>query len=308
MQSFVTYYYDKGYQLPPLVNGSPTIVISPLIALMEDQVLALREKGIPAGFLQSDMKEKEKYALVYASPEKLENSMHVVERIYRKSGITCFAIDECHCISEWGHDFRSSYRKLSMLRDRFPNVPIIALTATATEKTIQDVVTSLKLNQPKIIRTSFNRANLFYEIRIKKGLARDLTAEEIGNESAIVYCMTKNEADEIARHLKKLGISAEAYHSACTDANRSKVHHAFVRDELQVVVATIAFGMGVDKPVRFIVVVCIQHWFTFNRIFAKLFIMEYPKAWKRITSKRVEQEEMALQVFAHCSGIQKILI
>jgi RecQ family ATP-dependent DNA helicase len=237
-----------GYQLPALIKGIPVFVVSPLISLMEDQVLALREKGIQA----CDAKDFQLWlnsSVIYLSPEKLEGEIYNVEAIFKRRGILCFAIDECHCISEWGHDFRNSYRKLSILREKFPSVPIVALTATATPQITQDVISSLKLRNPIAVRSSFNRKNLFYEVKVKSNLNKDLTVEEIGNGSCIVYCLTKNDADSIANHLKKIGILADAYHSACTEMQRKKVHHSFLRDEIQCVVATVAFGMGIDKPV-----------------------------------------------------------
>jgi ATP-dependent DNA helicase RecQ len=241
----------KGYQLPPLISGKPTIVISPLISLMEDQVLALTEKGIKACFLNnynSNQSHKDA-SVIYLSPEKLESWFPQIDELIKTVGVCCFAVDECHCISEWGHDFRPAYRHISLLRLKFPDIPIMALTATATSQTVGDVVNNLRLRNPVLVRTTFNRPNLRYEVRLKSDIRKDLTLDLIGSDSCIVYCITKKDVDEVVSHLKSIGVSADSYHAGRTLPQRSSIHHAFVRDELQVVVATVAFGMGVDKPV-----------------------------------------------------------
>lgn len=250
---------------------------------MEDQVLALTEKGIPACSLSqatSSGCSVDSAKIFYLSPEKLESSISFIRDLVQNKGISCFAVDECHCISEWGHDFRPSYRSLSFLREEFPNVPIMALTATATHQTVQDVVRNLRMNNPVFVSTSFNRPNLHYEVRLKSSaIETDLTMDQIGSESCIIYTLSKREADEIANFLRNnLRITASSYHAGLSNHQRAEAHHAFVRDEIQCVVATVAFGMGIDKPVDLFYVITFIYLFLLNeRISGKSFIMEFQR-------------------------------
>ena len=253
------------YQLAALAREGLTIVVSPLISLMKDQVDALQAIGIPATFLNSSVGKVEsrkrwdglqrgQFKLLYLAPERLLNSGFL--EYMMNWNISGFAIDEAHCISEWGHDFRPEYRKLSNLRNLFPDIPFIALTATATDRVRDDIVGQLKLKTPKTFVASFNRENLNYKF-IPKHRApmqvRDLI-EERPNESGIVYCHSRKSADSLAEKLRENGIQALAYHAGLTNKQRAQNQEKFLRDEIQVVCATIAFGMGVNKPnVRFVI-------------------------------------------------------
>jgi RecQ family ATP-dependent DNA helicase len=253
------------YQLPALKFPGLTIVVSPLIALMKDQVDALRANGVPAAFLNSSLPPDERarvermaaegrIKLLYLAPERL--SMKSVWEFLQTLPINLFAIDEAHCISEWGHDFRPDYRNLSALRHRFPHVPLIALTATANARVKQDIVTQLRLSDARIFQSSFNRPNLTYRVLPKKRAMDQLLSElrALNGASAIIYCFSRNGAEKVAADLNANGVKAAAYHAGLSAGERTRVQERFIRDQIPVIAATIAFGMGIDKPdVRLVV-------------------------------------------------------
>ncbi|MEW5744242.1 MAG: DNA helicase RecQ [Nitrospirota bacterium] len=253
------------YQLPAAVMNGTAVVISPLISLMKDQVDAAVANGIPAAFMNSSLAADEvadvyrllKYGrltLLYIAPERFA-MQHFLERL-KTAAISLFAIDEAHCISEWGHDFRPDYLGLSLIREMFPEVPVAAFTATATEKVQEDIIGKLGLRRPHIVRASFNRPNLFYEVKAKANVGAQLLdfLKERPGESGIVYRTTRDAVMETAELLRSKGIAALPYHAGLSAEERKENQEAFNRDEVQVVVATIAFGMGIDKSnVRFVV-------------------------------------------------------
>ena len=257
------------FQLPALLKPGLTIVVSPLIALMQDQVDALLDNGIPATFLNSslsrqDVRSREsailkgKIKLLYVSPERLlgEGFTPFLERINQQVGISAFAIDEAHCVSDWGHDFRPEYRQIRQLRQRYSDIPMLALTATATKRVQQDIIQQLKLRQPGFHLASFNRPNLYYEIQPKQRQSYNQLLKTIKSSpgSGIVYCLSRRTVDETAFRLQKNGIAALPYHAGMSDAERSSNQTRFLRDDAQVIVATIAFGMGINKlDVRFVI-------------------------------------------------------
>ncbi|WP_460201353.1 RecQ family ATP-dependent DNA helicase, partial [Scytonema sp. NUACC21] len=238
-------------------------------ALMQDQVEALRNNGIAATFLNSSLNAYQvrsreealitgKVKLLYVAPERLisERFLPLLDLVHHQVGISGFAIDEAHCVSAWGHDFRPEYRQLKLLRTRFPGVPVSALTATATERVRTDIIQQLGLNQPSIHITSFNRTNLYYEIRSKTRYAYAELLELIreAQGSGIIYCLTRKKVDELTLKLQHDKISALPYHAGLTDEERNKNQTRFIRDDVRFIVATIAFGMGINKPdVRFVI-------------------------------------------------------
>lgn len=250
------------YQLPPLVLNKPAVVISPLISLMSDQVTALAQANVSACALSSMCTDANVwrrareggYSLVYMSPERFERWQDGLRAMQRSRGICLFAVDEAHCISEWGHDFRSSYRALGRIRQEFPGIPIMALTATATQRVQNDVLRNLRMSSPRLARTGLDRPNLTFEVRPKRSIALDLTRELFsaisgdGGGSSIVYCLSKRHTREIAAHLSRNGVRALAYNGDLNAEQRRHVHEAFSFDRIDVVVATLAFGMGIDKP------------------------------------------------------------
>jgi len=253
------------FQLPALLQEGLTVVISPLIALMKDQVDALAASGIAATYLNSTLDGTEartrlrglhrgEYRLLYVAPERLMLP-NFLENI-KSWNVARVAIDEAHCISEWGHDFRPEYRQLETLRDHLPDVPIMALTATATERVRHDIVTHLKLRDPQCYVASFNRPNLFYRV-LAKDSAFQQTLEFIRprkGESGIIYCQSRKSVESVAERLKDSGISALPYHAGLDGEIRSRNQELFIRDKVSVVCATIAFGMGINKPnVRFVI-------------------------------------------------------
>lgn len=253
------------YQLPALAKGGLSIVVSPLIALMKDQVDALEEAGVPATYLNSTLSAVEsrqrlaklyngEYRLLYVAPERLMLP-EMLERLSEwRPGL--IAIDEAHCISEWGHDFRPEYRQIAELRGRLPETPLMALTATATDRVRQDIVSQLQLRDPRRFVASFNRANLTYRVIPRNQPLRQVldVAKRHTGESGIVYCASRNGAESLAKRLDGQGIGAVPYHAGLDADVRAKNQEAFIRDEVQVVCATIAFGMGIDKPdVRFVI-------------------------------------------------------
>jgi ATP-dependent DNA helicase RecQ len=253
------------FQLPALAQPGLTVVVSPLIALMKDQVDALQASGIAATFLNSSIAADEsrqrlrglhngEFRLLYVAPERLMLSGFLDD--LKRWNVRLIAIDEAHCISEWGHDFRPEYRQISELRKHFPNVPFMALTATATGRVREDIVSHLKLHEPKIYVASFNRPNLTYRVLPKNKpydqLLQFLRAHP--KDGGIVYCQSRKSAENIAANLSEDGVKAKPYHAGLTPKERSMHQELFLRDDLRVVCATIAFGMGINKPnVRFVV-------------------------------------------------------
>lgn len=247
------------FQLPALMMDGLTIVISPLISLMKDQVDALRTNGIMADLINSTLSQDEitgvmnraqsgELKMLYIAPERL--NAYDFEEFLRKLNISLIAIDEAHCISEWGHDFRPDYGNLKMLRSKFPHIPIVALTATATEKVREDIVKQLNLQDAQVFISSFNRPNLSYEVLPKKNSMRSILAllNNYRDASVIVYCFSRKDTEALVSNLGKYGFKAAAYHAGLTAEKRKDNQERFIRDEINVMVATIAFGMGIDKP------------------------------------------------------------
>ncbi len=253
------------YQLPALYLPGLTLVISPLIALMKDQVDSLQANGIAAAFLNSTLSVKEtkqiekeaqggKLKLLYIAPERLATESF--REFLGTLDVSLLAIDEAHCISEWGHDFRPDYRNLKRLRHQFSRIPAIALTATATEKVREDIVSQLEFEKATTFISSFNRANLTYHVRPKQSSYENLLEllKKYQNEPAIVYCFSRKDTEKLAMDLNAAGFQALPYHAGLSADDREANQNQFIRDEVQVMVATIAFGMGIDKPdVRLIV-------------------------------------------------------
>lgn len=253
------------YQLPAIQMGGVTLVISPLIALMKDQVDSLKANGVTAEFINSSLSneqigeiqeyvEKGLVKMLYIAPERLgvESFREFLGRI----DVRLIAIDEAHCISEWGHDFRPEYRNLKKLRADFPEVPLIALTATATLKVKKDIIEQLHLQSAKVFSRSFNRENLSYAVQPKRGVFDQLQVllEKHKDQSVIIYCSSRKTTEELALDLRKLNITAAAYHAGLDPEKRAATQDKFIRDEINIIVATIAFGMGIDKPdVRLVV-------------------------------------------------------
>ncbi|XP_059471989.1 bifunctional 3'-5' exonuclease/ATP-dependent helicase WRN-like [Neocloeon triangulifer] len=261
--------YGKSlcYQFPAVFSEGVAIVISPLIALMEDQVLGLTVSNIPACFLgtaqtsiTSTLQEimEGRHRLVYMSPEfsSGENGKSLLKKMAANLDVVLIAIDEAHCVSQWGHDFRPSYRNLGNLKEIFPRVPFLALTATATPQVRRDICKSLKLKSPAMVCSGFDRPNLFLAVDVKSGnMADDLKSLAIKEGSSykfdgptIIYCPTKKESEAVDSTLQLLKISCGCYHAGLSFSKRKEVHQNFVKDKIQVVVATVAFGMGIDKP------------------------------------------------------------
>jgi ATP-dependent DNA helicase RecQ len=253
------------YQLPALLMHGTAVVISPLISLMKDQVDAARENGIDALFMNSSLDQKElsdayrrlssgAVRLLYIAPERFALPQFI--ETLKTLSLSLFAIDEAHCISEWGHDFRPDYLGLSAIPSLFPNVPVAAFTATATEKVQQDIIAKLGLRTPHTIRASFNRPNLFYQVTPKTKIEQQLLEflKDHEGEAGIIYRTTRDAVTTTAEFLSSCGVLALPYHAGLTAEQREKNQEAFNRDEIQVIVATIAFGMGIDKSnVRFVV-------------------------------------------------------
>lgn len=247
------------FQLPALIQEGITIVISPLISLMKDQVDALLVSGVKAALINSSLTQIEienviqdakngEIKILYIAPERL--ALRDFEQILHTLPVSLFAIDEAHCISEWGHDFRPEYRNLSLLRKNFPHIPLIALTATATEKVREDIVRQLHIEKPQIFISSFNRQNLSYEVLPKKdsfGSILELL-REVPNESVIIYCFSRKDTESLVQKLNERGYSAAPYHAGLSTQKRNENQERFIRDEIHIIVATIAFGMGIDKP------------------------------------------------------------
>ncbi len=255
------------YQLPALLCEGTAVVVSPLISLMKDQVEALVANGIAAGALNSNNDEtanaalrractEGKLKLLYISPEKL---LAEANYLLRDMHISLFAIDEAHCISQWGHDFRPEYTQMGILHQQFPHVPIIALTATADKITREDIIKQLHLEQPKIFISSFDRPNL--SLAVKRGYQQKEKSKAIldfigrhPGESGVIYCMSRSKTESVAQMLQKQGIKAAVYHAGLSADKRDRAQDDFINDRVQVVCATIAFGMGIDKSnVRWVI-------------------------------------------------------
>ena len=251
------------FQLPALIFQGITIVISPLIALMKDQVDSLKANGIDACYINSSQTEEERQfylerlksnaiKLVYIAPE----SLSFLDNLFNSLTISLIAIDEAHCISAWGHDFRPAYTNLGYLKNRFPSTPILALTATADKATRKDISDQLNLINPEVFVASFDRKNLSLEVRPALDRVKQIIdfIQEKPNESGIVYCLSRKTTEELAEKLQKKGINAKAYHAGLDTKIRSKTQDEFINDDCQVVCATIAFGMGIDKSnVRWVI-------------------------------------------------------
>ncbi len=262
------------FQLPALLRPGVMIVVSPLIALMQDQVRLLTDNGIAATYLNSSLDGRTafertsavlrgEFKLLYLAPERLMTADYLdgfLPQLIARQGISAFTVDEAHCVSEWGHDFRPEYRQMGQLRLRFPEIPVFAFTATATGRVRDDIAAQLRLHEPALHVASFNRPNLFYAVKPKSSktygelldLARGGNGD--GQDAGIVYCLSRRRVDELAAKLAEDGVRALPYHAGLDAETRRNNQDAFIRDDAQVIVATIAFGMGINKPdVRWVV-------------------------------------------------------
>ncbi len=252
------------YQIPALLRQGTGIVVSPLIALMQDQVDALREAGVSAAYLNSSLGAEEQREverqllagelnLLYVAPERLLTQRFLGQ--LERTEVALFAIDEAHCVSQWGHDFRPEYRELAILHQRFPEVPRIALTATADPRTRDEIVERLSLQAARQFVSSFDRPNIGYRVGLRHNAKRQLTEFLQGHqgESGIVYCLSRKKVDDTAQWLAEMGVEALPYHAGLDAPTRAKNQKRFLREDGVVMVATVAFGMGIDKPdVRFV--------------------------------------------------------
>ena len=255
------------YQLPAMLLPGITIVVSPLIALMKDQVDGLHANGIPAAYLNSSQTDAEQrdvvskarsgaIRLLYIAPERIPNNNSNFINFLRELNPALFAIDEAHCISSWGHDFRPEYLKLAVLKKAFPQVPIIALTASADHLTQKDIIEKLEITDARVFISSFNRPNIYYYIEAKKNAFDKIVQylSEHSNSSGIIYTLSRSSTEKIASSLRDNGFTAAHYHAGMEAHERNRVQECFQRDEIKIIVATIAFGMGIDKSnVRFVI-------------------------------------------------------
>ncbi|MEE3079672.1 MAG: ATP-dependent DNA helicase RecQ, partial [Bdellovibrionota bacterium] len=252
------------YQLPALYLEGVAIVVSPLISLMTNQVNALKQNGVRAEFINStleysDYKRIEESAisgeldLLYITPEGFQGGR--VRDLLDDMDISLFAIDEAHCVSSWGHDFREDYLTLGKIKNDYHDIPIIALTATADKRVRSDILSSLQLDEPNVFISSFERKNIHYKVEAKEQVSKQIeqVLKTHAGECGIIYCQTRNKVDTLTKNLQKKGYHAIAYHAGLTSIQREKTQKKFERKDDIVVVATIAFGMGIDKPnVRFV--------------------------------------------------------
>ena len=255
------------YQIPALLFGGITLVVSPLISLMQDQVASLVENGVSAVFLNSSLEwgdyldavqriKSGSVKLVYLSPEALaaERTQSILHDA--SLPVSCITIDEAHCISEWGHDFRPDYLEISNIRAQFRDAVFLALTATATAQVQEDITANLRMKTPEVFVAGFNRANIFLEVRPKRNALREVIAclEQHSGESGIIYCFSRKQVDKLTEQLTDSGYSALNYHAGLSDEVRRNHQQQFIRDKVRIMVATVAFGMGIDKPnVRFVI-------------------------------------------------------
>ncbi|MEA3421677.1 MAG: RecQ family ATP-dependent DNA helicase, partial [Acidobacteriota bacterium] len=253
------------YQLPTVINDGITVVISPLISLMKDQVDDLMSIGVPAASINSTLDYnrvskikselvKKHIKLLYVAPERIVSPGFFV--FLQRLNISLIAVDEAHCISEWGHDFRPEYRKLNLLKTNFPTTPLIALTSTAIPQVQNDIVNQLNMKNSKIYKASLNRKNLFYQIRPKKEMYHHLLQyiKSHPDNSGIIYCQSRKSVDSLSSKLQREGIRALPYHAGLSSDERAENQDKFVKDDVEVITATIAFGMGIDKPnVRYVI-------------------------------------------------------
>lgn len=255
------------YQIPALLFGGITLVVSPLISLMQDQVAFLVENGVSAVFLNSSLEwgdyldavqriKSGSVKLVYLSPEALaaERTQSILHDA--NLPVSCITIDEAHCISEWGHDFRPDYLEISNIRAQFKDAVFLALTATATAQVQEDITANLRMKTPEVFVAGFNRANIFLEVRPKRNALREVIAclEQHSGESGIIYCFSRKQVDKLTEQLTISGYSALNYHAGLSDEERRSHQQQFIRDKVRIMVATVAFGMGIDKPnVRFVI-------------------------------------------------------
>ena len=245
------------YQVPALIMDGLCLVISPLIALMKDQVARLKEQNVPAACIYAGMHYMEVksllssavhggYKLLYISPERLQTEMF---RDYLPElDVQLVAIDEAHCISQWGHDFRPDYMRIAEVRGEFPNVPLLALTASATQEVKKDIITQLQFKQPNIFAQSFERKNIFYEVAYSENKAADTLHEINPNNTTLIYCRSRRQTEQAARQLSKEGINAISYHAGMSKDRREEAQQAWMSNEYRIMSATTAFGMGIDKP------------------------------------------------------------
>ncbi len=253
------------FQLPALLKEGMAVVISPLISLMKDQVDGLKDMGIPAECLNSSQTASQQrqvierirdsqVKLLYISPERLQTEE--TQELLRSSALSFFVIDEAHCISHWGHDFRDEYRQLGAIKDNFPGINIHAFTATATKEVQEDILAQLRFVHPKINIASVDRPNLAYRVMPRQSIIPQLTEvlEKHAKEAGIIYCLRRKDVDDISQKLNKLGYKNLPYHAGLTDEERHENQERFIREEVNIIIATVAFGMGIDRSdIRFVI-------------------------------------------------------